>query len=141
MTSDLVPRQEPKLFKVGDRVLAKGGFSVVALEEHLKQQLVSDVNKWTPIESLCRVFFGRVSEGNRRKMRNRVTSTSRELLKRGIFVLKDYSPRGSITRIKILNPSNSTEQVCANLQLERMEARGEVSKVQAEAMRKIIGAA
>ena len=130
----LVRVQAPKLAQIGERHVSMIGWSLSTVTDHLKTHLVEEEaeEKWCSVDCMARTMFQRKTDANVKRVRERIRGLFRALLEQGEFMVIRYdnapSGRGRILACKLLRSENDErEMASANIQLERMHGRKEVS--------------
>jgi hypothetical protein len=138
----VIQRSAPSaLVTIGDRTVAKNGWSLLAFDQHLTTEHLPN-KEWCDMACLARTMFLRNTPDNRRKARSKIRGAFRILLKRGYFLAIEYSvgDRGKILRCKLLPATGITEQEqqVASYQLRCMHQRGEIAKEQIIAAQQLL---
>jgi hypothetical protein len=126
----VVDESKPPLTTVGNRTIATHGYSLDALELHLREHAKKQAEKelWCDVSCVTRVFYGRSTDASRRHMRKKLGAASKELLGRGLLLLRQYGGRyGSIEKVKLFDRDRVEDQDYAIKQRLAMEERGEAT--------------
>ena len=138
----LQPVKSRDLVKVGNRYISTAGYHVDLFRQHLETHLLND-EKWCRVSCAARTMFGRDTEANRKKIRDRVRGAFKAMLERGQFMAIEYDlsseGRGKIAAFKLFEGQGGTERQAAEFQLERMHRRREVSDSMLQQARQVIG--
>lgn len=126
------------------RSIAKRGFSINALVEHLQDHLVSPRKYrgqvWCDLSCAARTFYGRASEENRIQMRRRFSKATPDFLDRDLLLLKFFGgAHGAIKRVKLYDPLCPDDVKFAIKQYEVEQGKGELSEERLQQMERIVG--
>lgn len=147
MATELVFPKDSSFATIGDRQLAKRGYSINALNEHLHAHLIrpTDFNGkiWCDVRCGAKTFFGRDSRENRIRIRIRFGRATSGLLKRGLLLLKDYESKSSnhslILAVKLYDPQRPEDTTFALRQLTIANLNGELTYKKLKQIKEIIG--
>jgi hypothetical protein len=117
--TNIAKAQPGHLIKIRNRFISVGAFKHAGLLDFLSQQ-----NNWTEIGDLARVFDGRKSVTNERKMRQRLPRAFKVLLAKGHFMVIEYAGKnrhGQAKAVKLYR--GESEKQLAMDQIERMRKR------------------
>jgi hypothetical protein len=128
--------EESKLAHIGKRQVSMVGWSLGTVTDHLLTHLVEPdpIDRWCDVDCMARTMFQRKTDGNIKRVRQRIRGLFRALLEQGRFMAIRYddapSGRGRILACKILTEEhNEADVIAANRQIERMYERKELSDV------------
>lgn len=132
-----------ELVKVGDRSVSAHGFRVDLVRQHLEEHLTGE-QKWCEVGCLAKTMFGKNIESNRKQIRRRIAPTFISLLsKYGAFLVIQYDltkkGRGKILAVKLYEHGDGAERQYANLQLDRMHRRRQVTTQIMEQAQMVLG--
>jgi len=133
---ELVKKRESTvaLVEVGHRHLSVHGWRQRVVEEHLLEHTSAKLSeRWCSVGCMARIIFGRSSEANRQRVRQRLPRLFRILLNARRFLVIEYSQdrrdHGKAMAFKLLGAEGieREELHAARYQIDRMARRRELT--------------
>jgi len=137
MANELTKRPEAELVTIKDRERSLVGWKRSLAKVHLDTHLAK--NSWCSVDCMAATIFGRVSEQNRKAIRQRLRGLAGYLIEHSQFLVVQYTGKhGRAEKIKAYTGNTAEERQAAISQLDRMRTRGEISAANYEKARRVI---